>query len=65
MEGEFSDNLDSFLKENPKYLTSSSTNVDENSTINLGGDHNDKGIQDLSKMSYQEYKAYRQQESKK
>ena len=65
MEGEFSDNLDSFLKDNPKYLASSNTNVNENSTINLGGDHNDKGMQDLSKMSYQEYKAYRKKENKK
>lgn len=57
MEGQFEDNLDSFLKENQKYLTS---NKEENEpSINLGGEHQNKGVPDLTKMSYEEYKAYR------
>ena len=57
-EGEFNENLEKFLEENPKYL-SSVDNREENQEINLGGSHEGKGNTDLSKMSYEEYKAYR------
>lgn len=57
MEGDFSDNLKDFLQENPKYLTSNKE--DKEQEINLGGNHQDGGNTDLSKMSYEEYKAYR------
>lgn len=58
MEGEFDENLESFLKNNPKYL--SSNNKEETTkTIDLGGEHKETNTPDLSKMSYEEYKAYR------
>lgn len=58
IEGDFSDNLKDFLQENPKYLTSNKEEKKEQE-INLGGNHQDGGSVDLSKMSYEEYKAYR------
>lgn len=60
MKGEFEENLESFLKENPKYL--SSNKEDTTSTINLGGEHKNSGSLDLSKMSYEEYVAYRKKQ---
>lgn len=57
MEGEFEDNLSDFLKDNPKYLASNKE--EQTKTIDLGGDHKETGTPDLSKMSYEEYKAYR------
>lgn len=59
MEGEFTDNLRDFLKENPKYLISSQNEKNIKEEINLGGSHQGIGSTDLSKMSYEEYKAYR------
>ena len=58
MEGEFEENLESFLKDNPKYL-SSNNNEETTKTIDLGGEHKSTSTPDLSKMSYEEYKAYR------
>lgn len=57
MEGEFEGNLASFLEENPKYLSSKKEEVTK--MIDLGGEHKETNIPDLSKMSYEEYKAYR------
>ena len=57
MEGEFNENLESFLTDNPKYTTSSDEDVTK--TIDLGGEHKETDTPDLSKMSYEEYKAYR------
>ena len=57
MEGEFEENLEKFLEQNPKFLNSSESK--EEQEINLGGSHEGKGNTDLSKMSYEEYKAYR------
>lgn len=57
MEGDFEENLQSFLKENPKYLASQKEVIEK--TIDLGGEHQDTQTPDLSKMSYEEYKAYR------
>lgn len=57
MEGEFEENLTNFLKDNPKYLASNKEETTK--TIDLGGDHKETGTPDLSKMSYEEYKAYR------
>lgn len=57
MEGNFQENLENFLEENPKFL--GSTETKEEQEINLGGSHEGKGNTDLSKMSYEEYKAYR------
>ena len=59
MEGDFEENLASFLEENPKYLTSFNANKEETKTIDLGGEHKQTSTPDLSKMSYEEYKAYR------
>lgn len=56
MDGEFEENLASFLEENPKYLAS---NKEKTKTIDLGGEHKETNAPDLSKMSYEEYKAYR------
>lgn len=61
MEGDFEENLEKFLEENPKYLNFTET-VEEKQEINLGGSHEGKGNTDLSKMSYEEYKAYRKNE---
>lgn len=58
MDGDFEENLKGFLKDNPKYLVSKKEETSEQE-IDLGGKHQDKGIPDLSKMSYEEYKAYR------
>lgn len=57
MEGDFEENLASFLKENPKYL--SSNKEEATKTIDLGAEHKETNTPDLSKMSYEEYKAYR------
>lgn len=57
MGGNFEENLQSFLKENPKYLVSQKEVKEK--TIDLGGEHQDTQTPDLSKMSYEEYKAYR------
>lgn len=57
MEGEFEDNLVSFLEKNPKYLSSNKEEVTK--MIDLGGEHKETNTPDLSKMSYEEYKAYR------
>lgn len=60
MEGEFKDNLKSFLTENPKYLNiNKEEEKNASADINLGGNHQNGGSTDLSKMSYEEYKAYR------
>lgn len=58
IDGDFEENLESFLKDNPKYLVSKKEETSEQE-INLGGEHQNKGVPDLSKMSYEEYKAYR------
>ncbi|MBR3133387.1 MAG: hypothetical protein IKG42_04910 [Clostridia bacterium] len=58
MDGDFNDNLETFLKDNPKFLNSNKGEKKEEE-INLGGNHTEKGNTDLSKMSYEEYKAYR------
>lgn len=58
MEGDFEENLTNFLKEHPKYLISNSKK-EETKTIDLGGEHKETNTPDLSKMSYEEYKAYR------
>lgn len=58
MEGEFVENLEKFLKDNPKYLSFQKMEEDKQE-IDLGGSHEGKGNTDLSKMSYEEYKAYR------
>ena len=57
MEGNFEENLLSFLEDNPKYLSSNKEEVTK--TIDLGGEHKETNTPDLSKMSYEEYKAYR------
>ena len=57
MEGDFEDNLGTFLKDNPKFLYSGKEETKK--TIDLGGEHQDTQAPDLSKMSYEEYKAYR------
>lgn len=57
MEGDFEENLASFLEDNPKYLSSNKEEVTK--TIDLGGEHKETNTPDLSKMSYEEYKAYR------
>lgn len=57
MEGDFEENLASFLEENPKYLASNKEEATK--TIDLGGEHKQTNTPDLSKMSYEEYKAYR------
>lgn len=57
MEGDFEENLASFLENNPKYLSSNKEEVTK--TIDLGGEHKETNTPDLSKMSYEEYKAYR------
>ena len=57
MEGNFEENLLSFLEDNPKYLSSNKEEVTK--TIDLGGEHKETNAPDLSKMSYEEYKAYR------
>ena len=57
MDGDFEENLASFLEENPKYLTSNKEETTK--TIDLGGEHKQTNTPDLSKMSYEEYKAYR------
>ena len=56
-EGDFKENLQNFLKENPKYLNQE--NIDSNSTlnmdINLGGNHENKTQitkEEFNKMSY-------------
>ena len=59
MEGNFEENLEKFLNENPKYLIVNKNEEKEEQEINLGGSHQGKGNTDLSKMSYEEYKAYR------
>lgn len=61
MDGDFEENLEKFLKDNPKYLGSKKEEVSKQE-INLGGEHQGKGVPDLSKMSYEEYKAYRKNE---
>ena len=60
MEGEFEENLVSFLEDNPKYLTSNKEVVEK--TVDLGGEHKATNTPDLSKMSYEEYKAYRKKQ---
>lgn len=57
MEGDFETNLQSFLKDNPKYIFSSKEDITK--MIDLGGEHKETKIPDLSKMSYEEYKKYR------
>lgn len=57
MDGDFEENLASFLEDNPKYL--SSNKEETTKTIDLGGEHKETNTPDLSKMSYEEYKAYR------
>lgn len=57
MEGDFEENLASFLEDNPKYLSSNKEEITK--TIDLGGEHKETNTPDLSKMSYEEYKAYR------
>lgn len=57
MEGDFEENLGSFLGDNPKYLASNKKEMTK--TIDLGGEHKETNMPDLSKMSYEEYKAYR------
>lgn len=57
MEGDFEENLTSFLSDNPKYLYSNKEEITK--TIDLGGKHEETKTPDLSKMSYEEYKAYR------
>lgn len=59
MDGDFEENLASFLEENPKYLASFSSEKEATKTIDLGGEHKQTTTPDLSKMSYEEYKAYR------
>ena len=59
MDGDFEENLESYLKENPKYLNSYIDNSKEVSTVDLGGEHKSTSVPDLSKMSYEEYKEYR------
>ena len=57
MEGDFVENLQSFLKENPKYLkqeTNENSNH-QNTDINLGGNHENKTQitkEEFNKMSY-------------
>ena len=56
MEGNFEDNLNKFLTENPKYLK----NYEEpTKNIDLGGNHSNQGTPNLDKMSYEEYKEFR------
>lgn len=57
MDGDFEENLASFLEDNPKYLASNKEETTK--TIDLGGEHKETNTPDLSKMSYEEYKAYR------
>ena len=44
MEGEFDDNLETFLKDNPKYLVKNEPK--EIKTVDLGSDHNEKDVKD-------------------
>ena len=53
--GDFEENLQSFLKENPKYLKRENSNNELNLDINLGGDHDNKAQitkEEFNKMSY-------------
>lgn len=56
MEGDFEGNLQSFLKENPKYLRhENSDNAKSDVDIDLGGNHNNKTQitkEEFNKMSY-------------
>ncbi|MCI8470396.1 MAG: hypothetical protein HFJ35_02730 [Clostridia bacterium] len=56
MEGDFEENLQSFLKENPKYLKQENIeNNNQNTDINLGGNHENKTQitkEEFNKMSY-------------
>ena len=61
MEGDFAQNLKSFLKDNPKYLYSNDKD-EQKQTIDLGGEHKESSTTDLSKMTYDEYKAYRKKQ---
>lgn len=47
------------VKEKYSYLFDEEDEGSENAEINLGGEHQGGGNTDLSKMSYEEYKAYR------
>lgn len=56
IEGDFEENLQSFLKENPKYLKQEKDNTDKSSAeINLGGSHDNRTQitkEEFNKMSY-------------
>lgn len=57
MEGDFEENLQEFLKENPKYLKQEDINDKDkqNAEINLGGNHSEKAQitkEEFNKMSY-------------
>lgn len=56
MEGDFEENLQNFLKENPKYLKQENLeNNNQNADINLGGNHEHKTQitkEEFNKMSY-------------
>lgn len=56
MEGDFEENLQCFLKENPRYLKQENDNTNKVSTdINLGGSHDNKTQitkEEFNKMSY-------------
>ena len=45
MEGEFDDNLETFLNDNPKYL-GKTEETKETKTVDLGSDHNDENVKD-------------------
>lgn len=54
-EGDFEENLKEFLEENQKYLKQENTNNNENTDINLGGNHGSKTQitkEEFDKMSY-------------
>lgn len=58
MEGDFEENLQNFLKENPKYLKQENNEINNNQSIdiNLGGSHENKTQitkEEFNKMSYQ------------
>ena len=50
MDGEFKDNLESFLKDNPKYLNSFKEESKEVGTVDLGGNHENKKEDDSSRQ---------------
>lgn len=50
MDGEFKDNLEIFLKDNPKYLNSFKEESKEVGTVDLGGNHENKKEDDSSRQ---------------